>query len=251
MQRHQNDPDGIAWRQNRDFESLLQRLNDGTEAIGPFNKARESSPSGEGQEVVAAEVVDSARSADEGADADATKRETKKKKKKKRRVLQDAEEEEEEEEEDAARDKRERKKRKKSKSDVPGDDASNAREAHAVPASESTPVPVAAPAPIRALYVVHLHVRLSARAHGVCVLFPSTVRITARAPTAPASSQPSAWLRPTRPRSPKSSASRPPHLPPQPPPPPPPLHLRSPPQRLRFRLSVLRPMFAKKTRCRN
>ena len=240
MQRHQNDPDGIAWRQNRDFESLLQRLNEGTEAIGPFYKARESSPSGEGQEVVAAEVVDSAH------DADATKRETKKKKDKKRRVLQDAEEEEEE---DAARDKRERKKRKKSKSDVPGDDASNAREAHAAPTSESTPVPVAAPAPIRALYVVHLHVRLSARAHGVCVLFPSTVRITARAPTAPASSQPSAWLRPTRPRSPKSSASRPPRLPP--PPPPPPLHLRSPPQRLRFRLSVLRPTFAKKTRCRN
>ncbi|KAI9462620.1 hypothetical protein F5148DRAFT_970719, partial [Russula earlei] len=25
---HQNDPNGIAWRQNRDFENLLRRLNE-------------------------------------------------------------------------------------------------------------------------------------------------------------------------------------------------------------------------------
>jgi hypothetical protein len=172
MQRHQNDPDGISWRQNRDFENLLQRLNEGTEAIGPFHKARECSPS-EGEEV-AAEAVDSAHDPDEGADEDATKREKKKKKQKKRKALQ----EEDEDEEEPARDKRERKKRKKSKNDVPSAvPASPSLEAQAVgaPSSESTPVPsapIAAPAPIRALYVVHLHVRLSTRAHGTYFLLP-------------------------------------------------------------------------------
>lgn len=148
MQQHQNDPNGIAWRQNRDFENLLQRLNNGTEAIGPFHKARGSSPS-EGEEV-AAEVVDSAHDADEGADA--TKLEKKKRKQKKRKALQ-------EEEEESARDKKERKKRKKSKSDIaPADDdgspSSLEGQAAATTTSESTPVPIApiaAPAPIRAL----------------------------------------------------------------------------------------------------
>ncbi len=179
MQRHQNDPDAIAWRQNLDFENLLQRLNEGTESIGPFHKARGSSPSSSSEEEeVAAEVVDSAHDTDQGADAAAaaTKREKKKKKQKKRKALQ-----EEEEEAEAARDKRERKKRKKSKSDVrraaPEDDASEAR-APAAPASDSTPVgvvpapvptaPIVAPASVHALYVVHIHIRLSTRAHG-CV----------------------------------------------------------------------------------
>ncbi|KAI0292548.1 hypothetical protein BC826DRAFT_1018594 [Russula brevipes] len=42
--QHQNNPDGIAWRQSRDFENLLRRLNEGTndaDAIGSFHKARE------------------------------------------------------------------------------------------------------------------------------------------------------------------------------------------------------------------
>src|SRR6267378_208396 len=43
MQQNQNDPNGIAWQQNRDFEKLLRRLNDGTEETGPFHKARGSS----------------------------------------------------------------------------------------------------------------------------------------------------------------------------------------------------------------
>jgi Pin2-interacting protein X1 len=29
---HQNDPNGIAWKQNRDFESLLKRLNEAEES---------------------------------------------------------------------------------------------------------------------------------------------------------------------------------------------------------------------------
>lgn len=150
MQHHQNDPNGIAWRQNRDFENLLQRLNNGTEAIGSFHKARGSSPSEE--EEVSADVVDSAHDADEGADA--TKLEKKKKKQKKRKALQ-------EEEVQGAHDKRERKKRKKSKSDVaPADDASPSLEAQAAATTtpESTPVPlasIAAPAPIRALPRAH------------------------------------------------------------------------------------------------
>ncbi|KAI9465685.1 hypothetical protein BJY52DRAFT_1241916 [Lactarius psammicola] len=163
MQRHQNDPNGIAWRQNRDFENLLQRLNEGTEAIGSFHKARGSSSSSK-EEEVAAKVVDSALDADESPDADATKREKKKKKQKKRKVLQ----KEEEEEAEAARDKRERKKRKKSKSDIrraaSEDDASEAQ-APAAPAPDPTPVvvvpapvptvPIAAPAPVRALPRAH------------------------------------------------------------------------------------------------
>jgi hypothetical protein len=172
MQHHQNDPNGIAWRQNRDFENLLQRLNNGTEAIGSFHKARGSSPS-EGEEV-AAEVVDSVRDADGGADA--TKLEKKKKKQKKRKALQ-------EEEEESARDKRERKKRKKAKSDVaPADDTSPSLEAQAAAttASELTPVPVAsiaAPAPIRALYVAGFRLVLNSRTY-----FLSTLRQPTRPP---------------------------------------------------------------------
>ncbi|KAH9073080.1 organic solute transporter Ostalpha-domain-containing protein [Lactarius deliciosus] len=103
----QNDPDGIAWRQNRDFENLLQRLNDGTEATGPFHEARGSSSS---SSIVEEEEADGSHDADEGAVTDTAKRAKKKKKQKKRKALQ-----EEDEDEKAARDKRERKKRKKSK----------------------------------------------------------------------------------------------------------------------------------------
>ena len=147
MQRHQNDPNGIAWQQNRDFENLLQRLNEGTEATGRFHKARGSSSSDE--EDVAAEVVDSAHDADEGADANREK-----KKKKKRKTL----------EEEKVLDKRERKKGKKSKSNVaPEDDTLPSLEAQAATtlASGYTPVPttpIAAPAPVRALYVIQLYV---------------------------------------------------------------------------------------------
>lgn len=156
MQHNQNDPNGIAWRQNRDFENLLQRLNGGAEAKGSFHKARGSSSS-EGEEA-AAEAVDGAHDPDEGADADATKRE---KKRGKRKALQEEEGQEQEgSAREAARDKRERKKRKKSKSDVrravpeDEDDASPSLE----PQAESTPVPVApiaAPAPVRALPRAH------------------------------------------------------------------------------------------------
>jgi Pin2-interacting protein X1 len=165
MQRHQNDPNGIAWRQNRDFENLLQRLNEGTEAIGPFHRARGSSSSEE--EEVAAKVVDSAHDADDGADA--TKRE---KKKKKRKTMQEKEEE-------RVLDKRERKKRKKLKSNVaPEDDTLPSLEAQATaaPASGYTPVPtapIAAPAPVRALYVVQFYVLDSFSRTYFCLLYDS------------------------------------------------------------------------------
>lgn len=237
MQHNQNDPNGIAWRQNRDFENLLQRLNNGTEAIGSFHKARGSSPS-EVQEI-AAEVVDSAHDVDEGVNG--PKLEKKKKRQKKRKALQ-------EEEEESARDKRERKKRKKLKSDVaPADDRSPSPETQATAAatitSETTPVPIvpiAAPAPIRALYVADS--RLVLNSH-IFVYFT-----TVHALIAPVSSQPNAWPHLTPPRSPKFLASHRPHLPP--PPPLLPLHLRSPmpsPQRPRSQLPPLK----KKTRCRH
>src|SRR5882762_10267730 len=38
---HQGDPNGIAWKQNHDFENLLKRLNEGREDTRPFHKAGE------------------------------------------------------------------------------------------------------------------------------------------------------------------------------------------------------------------
>jgi len=38
---HQGDPNGIAWKQNHDFENLLKRLNEGREDTGLFYKAGE------------------------------------------------------------------------------------------------------------------------------------------------------------------------------------------------------------------
>ncbi|KAH9060545.1 hypothetical protein EDB87DRAFT_1615120 [Lactarius vividus] len=169
-------PTGIAWRQNRDFENLLQRLNEGTETTVSFHEARGSLSSSSIVEEEVAVEVDGSHDADEGAGTDTIKRARKKKKQKKRKELQ-----EEEGDEKAVRDKRERKKRKRSMSDVPVDHASGAQAA----ASESTPAPtasIAAPTPVRALYVIHLYLRPSARAHR-CVLFYPT---TAHAPTAPA-----------------------------------------------------------------
>lgn len=57
---HQKDPNGIAWKQNKDFENLLRRLNGGGEEaevskIDGFAKAQEST---EGEDVPAAEVAD-------------------------------------------------------------------------------------------------------------------------------------------------------------------------------------------------
>ena len=67
----QKDPDGIAWKQNKDFERLLQRLNDETAA--ERNQALQN-----GQEEVEINVAEKKRKHREG---DGSKTERKKKRK--------------------------------------------------------------------------------------------------------------------------------------------------------------------------
>ncbi|KAI0061157.1 hypothetical protein BV25DRAFT_800432 [Artomyces pyxidatus] len=127
--QHQRDANGIAWKQNRDFENLLKRLNEGREDEGPFRKATEA------QDEVAVVSVVEGESAEE---------KSKKDKKKKRKA------------EDADHDKKERKKRKKAK-DTSGEDvsakgeSSRSVEPSEAPTSEPTFQPViVAPTPTRA-----------------------------------------------------------------------------------------------------
>jgi len=93
--QHQNDPNGLAWRQNRDFENVLRRLNDGTEATamattmatGPFHKAREleTGDVGKADDEEEEEENDEDKHDDECGDADARKKKEKEKKKKKKK----------------------------------------------------------------------------------------------------------------------------------------------------------------------
>jgi Pin2-interacting protein X1 len=142
--RHQKDVDGgIAWRQNRDFEDLLRRLNEGsetTDTTGPlplsFHKAHESE-SLEGEAEKAASEGGKVQEEDggDGQEGVTTKKE-KRKKKKKRKATED---EEVEEEQDLDRKERKKKKRKKSLSSRDGGD-----DGHAIPsniASEPPPLP--------------------------------------------------------------------------------------------------------------
>ena len=148
--QHQKDPNGIAWRQNRDFENLLRRLNSGetTETLGPFHKAREA---GEEEEAVA----------DDANGEGATKKE-KGKGKKKRKVL----EEEEEEEEGLLDDKKQRKKRRRKLRDgddgdaveghvAPAPDEPDASESRVAPAAAATATATATAPVLRAPYVQH------------------------------------------------------------------------------------------------
>ncbi|KAI0249238.1 hypothetical protein BJV78DRAFT_714270 [Lactifluus subvellereus] len=120
--QHQKDPNGIAWRQNRDFENLLRRLNDevATETSGPFHKAREEG----GEKEAAVVAVD-----DEGA--------TKKKKKGKGKKRKALEEKEGTLEPEGPDDKRQRKKRRRKLRDGDDDDAADAVQ-HVAPAPDET-----------------------------------------------------------------------------------------------------------------
>jgi len=106
--QHQNDPNGLAWRQNRDFENVLRRLNEGVEATGPgpFHKARRESEllegartpgEGEAGEVGKVALDDDNDDDDdececECEDAGARKRKEKKERKRKRKVAEADEE---------------------------------------------------------------------------------------------------------------------------------------------------------------
>jgi G-patch protein len=190
--RHQNDVEGgIAWRQNRDFEDLLRRLNgtttettDSTGLLDSFHKAREndseSLEGGDGVENVKDDGGDGGLGEEEREGVMAKKE--KKKKKKKRKATTECEEELEEEE---GRDRKVRKKKRKKSSskDGDGDDgrapvpssieselpslcrpprrkAPHAEESGSIPMATATatairPTTVTAPVPIRAPYVAH------------------------------------------------------------------------------------------------
>ena len=189
--RHQNDAEGgIAWRQNRDFEDLLRRLNDGTTTentdstglLDSFHKAREpnseSLEGGDGVEI----VKDDGGGGEEEREGVMAKKEKKKtKKKKKRKATTECEEEELEEEE--GRDRKVRKKKRKKTSSKDGDDddgrapvptssieselpslsrpprreAPHAEEPGSIPMATATATTVTAPVPVRvrAPYVAH------------------------------------------------------------------------------------------------
>jgi Pin2-interacting protein X1 len=127
--QHQKDSNGIAWRQQRDFENLLRRLNGGTDAQGPFCRAyaeeSESLQGGEEKHVGGTKKVGE----DEGADNEESKDVTKRKGKKKRKCGSA-----EESEEDSHGKNKRRKKRKKSESKEDGDG-----DGDAVPNTESEP----------------------------------------------------------------------------------------------------------------
>jgi Pin2-interacting protein X1 len=130
--QHQKDSNGIAWRQQRDFENLLRRLNDGTDAPGPFCKAyAEESESLKGGEETCVGETQKVRE-DEGADEEEGKDVIKRKEKKKRK-RGSAEEPEED-----SHGKKRRKKRKKSESKEDG-------HGHAVSNTESEPPPSCPP----------------------------------------------------------------------------------------------------------
>ncbi len=131
--RHQNDAEGgIAWRQNRDFEDLLRRLNEGTTTentdstglLDSFHKAREpnseSLEGGDGVEIVKDDGDGGGDGEEEREGVMAKKEKKKTKKKKKRKATTECEEEELEEEE--GRDRKVRKKKRKNSSSKDGDD---------------------------------------------------------------------------------------------------------------------------------
>lgn len=96
---HQRDPNGLAWKQNRDFENLLKRLNNGGADVEEKGTK-----------------VDGFARATEGNNEGATEgKEGKKEKKKRKRHEKDEEkvEVDEEAEEEKKKDKKKRKKEKK------------------------------------------------------------------------------------------------------------------------------------------
>ncbi|KAI0314673.1 hypothetical protein OF83DRAFT_422024 [Amylostereum chailletii] len=131
--QHQRDPNGLAWRQNRDFENLLKRLNEGGEAQGPFHKAREDD----------ADV----KEGDDKKEEDATVEKEGKVGKSKKRKAEETADTEVEDKKERKRRRREEKAKKKAK----GEDS--ALESASVSTPE-TPMPVAvvpivAPIPAR------------------------------------------------------------------------------------------------------
>ena len=93
---HQKDPNGLAWKQNRDFENLLRRLN------------------GEGTEEEASKIDGFSKAKEESAIQTETEQiETEGSKKKRKRGIDKDEEEEEEAKGKEIEDAREEKKRKR------------------------------------------------------------------------------------------------------------------------------------------
>lgn len=94
---HQRDPNGLAWKQNRDFENLLKRLNNG----------------GADVEEKGTNVDGFARATEEDNEGVTEGKEGKKEKKKRKRYEKDEEKVEVDEEAEKKKDKKKRKKEKK------------------------------------------------------------------------------------------------------------------------------------------
>lgn len=99
---HQRDPNGLAWKQNRDFENLLKRLNnDGADVEEKGTK-----------------VDGFARATEEDNERVTDGKEDKKEKKKRKRHEKDEEKVEVDEEAEKKKDKKKRKKEKKERKEA-------------------------------------------------------------------------------------------------------------------------------------
>ena len=154
MRQQSEHEGGIAWRQNRDFEDLLRRLNDGTttmettdptELLNSFHKAREHES--EALEKVNAKDDDSNGDGEEEREDVLMAKKEKKKKKKKRKAAA-----EEEVEEGEGLDRKGRKKRRKktsSKDDDNDDDDGRAPVSNSIESEPPPPHPSSREAPPR------------------------------------------------------------------------------------------------------
>jgi Pin2-interacting protein X1 len=183
MRQQSNVEGGIAWRQNRDFEDLLRRLNDGTTTetatatattnstellLDSFHKARAREPEPEALEKVKDDRDDRHGDGEEEREGVMM---AKKKKKKKKRKASAADEEEVEEREEGLDRKERKKRRKKSSSKDDGYDDGRAP----VPSSiESEPPPRSRPSSREAR---------SAKESGSVPMDTATATATATRPT--------------------------------------------------------------------
>lgn len=119
---HQRDPNGLAWKQNRDFENLLKRLNNG----------------GADVEKKGTKVDGFARATEEDNEGVTDGKEDKKEKKKRKRHEKD--EEKVDEEAEKKKDKKKRKKEKKERKEKEAETETDDEEPEPAP-SIPTPTP--------------------------------------------------------------------------------------------------------------
>ncbi|KAJ8453547.1 hypothetical protein ONZ51_g13535 [Trametes cubensis] len=157
---HRNSEQGIAWKQNKDFENLLKRLNaaNGNGQMEDEGEAMKVDGFVRAGPAAGAETVTSQREEDDEKDESESDREgdSDKKSKKKRKKGADEEEGEErkkkrkkskssDDQSDAEKDKKKDKKKKKKRdaSEEPAPSSTSKAEASSAPAVAATPAPQA------------------------------------------------------------------------------------------------------------